>query len=255
MPIEVVAGSLVEVLAAISFSMFSLCLFGVVVVYRDLHIHLKCSQWPVPQRCAYLAGEQRSLITMTWLVACAVVAVLLSIFFAEVYEAEDDTNSAPVILSLLVLDVVLMMFWVLTQSLWSRTPTRWPLAWLLCAFALAIVETALVFTTLHESHWYHWLVILLYVAPIMAAFASNGVVVYRTTIAKISSALVGGDDTDSSLTTTTSPTSSSSQIYHVSPSYFSSPTSTPHHPHHHHHHHHQENPIGSNIVTLTTALR
>ena len=185
MTIEIVAGSLVELLAAISFSGYSLSLFFIIFLYREFHTQRKCAG--LHDFAGYVRGEQRALVSLAWLLTNVIVAALLSIFFAEAYEAEDDADSAPVILALLMLVQVLMMFWLLTQSIWCETPTRWPFAWLLAVFIIVIVETALVFTTLHESHWYHYLLLTLFVPPMVAAFASNGVFVYRSTVSSSSS--------------------------------------------------------------------
>ena len=155
MPITVIAGSLVEVLAAISFSGFSLVLFLVILNYYDFRGYVKCRHLREEKREAHLVGEQRKLILATWLIVNVVTAVLLSVFFAEIYEAEDDVDSAPLLLSLFVVQQFAMMMWVLMQSVWCSSTTRWPYLWLLGTMAVAIIETALVFTTLHESHWYH----------------------------------------------------------------------------------------------------
>lgn len=115
---------------------------------------------------------------LPWLLTCLIVPILFLCVFTEIYESLDITDSAVTVLSLFWVYLLFMTLWVYAQYIFSAY--RW-LSYLLLAGALivAIVQTGYIFVTLHSTHWYHYLIILFYVPPIVGVFANYQSNVYR----------------------------------------------------------------------------
>lgn len=176
----VLAANLVEVLATLSSGGFALLLFQNMVMAKVLAMR---KRYPLlADDIEFLEYEHGWYFFTAWLGACASFALMFALIFQEIYESMDMIDSATTVLSLLVVYLIMMMFWLTVQYIVGKRKNAgntYAYVFIFLAIACAVVVTVLVFATLHENPWYHYLVLFLYVGPVFAVFATNSAATYR----------------------------------------------------------------------------
>lgn len=176
----ILAANLVEVLASLSAGGVALILF--VQMYTLKVIMMRIRYPTVADLPEFLEYEHGWYFYIAWTMACASFGLLFPIIFQEIYESMDMIDSATTVLSFLMVYLIMMMFWLVVQYLLPKRKNGsniYAYTFIFLAIASSVVVTVLVFATLHDNPWYHYLVILLYVAPVFAIFATNSAATYR----------------------------------------------------------------------------
>lgn len=176
----VLAANLVEVLASLSAGGVSLVLF---LQLYTLKIFIMRARYPnVADLPEFLEYEHGWYFYVAWTFACASFGLLFPVIFQEIYESMDMIDSATTVLSFLMVYLIMMSFWLIVQYLLPKRKNGsniYAYTFIFLAIASAVVVTVLVFATLHDNPWYHYLVVLLYVSPVFAIFATNSAATYR----------------------------------------------------------------------------
>lgn len=176
----VLAANLVEVLATLTSGGFALLLFLTMSIFKVVVMRNRYPTLADDQE--FLEYEHGWYFFVAWLGSCASFALLFALIFQEIYESMDMIDSATTVLSFLAVYLIMMMFWVVVQYILPKRKNAgnsYAYTVIFLAIASAVVVTVLVFATLHENPWYHYLVLALYVPPIFAIFATNSSATYR----------------------------------------------------------------------------
>lgn len=176
----VLAANLVEVLATLTSSGFALLLFLVMVMMKMMVMRKRYGD--LSDNDEFNAYEHGWYFFIAWFGACASFALVFGLIFQEIYESMDMIDSATTVLSFLTVYLMMMMFWLLVQYIVKKRKNvgnTYAYTFIFLAIACAVVTTVLVFVTLHENPWYHYTVVLLYIGPVFAIFATNSASTYR----------------------------------------------------------------------------
>lgn len=175
-----IASNLIEVLASLAAGSVALVLF--VQMYTLKVIMLRARYPSFADNKEFLEYEHGWYFYIAWTSACVSFGVLFPVIFQEIYESMDMVDSATTVLSFLMVYLIMMMLWLVVQYLLPKRKNAsniYAYTFIFLSIASAVVVTVLVFATLHGNPWYHYLVILLYVGPIFAIFATNSAATYR----------------------------------------------------------------------------
>lgn len=176
----VLAANLVEVLATLTSCGFALLLFLVMTMMKLLAMRKRYQALADDEE--FLAYEHGWYYFVAWLSACATFGLMFSLIFQEIYESMDMIDSATTVLSFLAVYLMMMMFWLIVQYIVQKRKNvgnAYAYTFIFLTIACAVAVTVLVFATLHENPWYHYLVLTLYIGPIFAIFATNSAATYR----------------------------------------------------------------------------
>ena len=174
MPLLLVANNLVVFLATFvaCSSSFCLLLLGYLMVQLTAKMHFHRSAREEPR---YREYEKTWYLTTAWLGSAFMTALMFSLIFQEISDASEVLAMYPV--------YQLMMFlWLFVQFVVIHpAPTKMPYVFIGLAFAVAVINTVLIF--LLPSHdWTHYLNIFLFVPPLFAIFATNSANTFRLQI-------------------------------------------------------------------------
>lgn len=176
----VLAANLVEVLATLTAGGNALSLFFVMLIMKTMVMRRRHGD--LADDAKFLEFNHGWYFFVAWGSACASFALMFPLIFQEIYESMDMIDSATTVLTFLVLYMMMMLLWVYVQYIASKRKTAsntYAYAFVFLSFACAVVVTVLVFATLHENPWYHYLVLVLYIGPVFAIFATNSASTYR----------------------------------------------------------------------------
>lgn len=176
----VLAANLVEVLASLTAGGFSLTLFLQMYLLKVFTFRTRYPD--MVDDTEFLEYENGWYFFIAWLSACASFALMFPLIFQEIYESMDMIDSATTVLSFLVVYLMMMLFWLVVQYILPKRKNAgnaYAYTFIFLALASAVVVSVLVFATLHENPWYHYLVIGLYIAPVFAIFATNSASTFR----------------------------------------------------------------------------
>lgn len=176
----VLAANLVEILASLTSNGFALVLF--VQMYMLKVVTFRTRYPDMVDDSEFLEYENGWYFFIAWLGSCASFGLLFSLIFQEIYESMDMIDSATTVLSFLVVYLMMMLFWLVVQYILPKRKNAgnvYAYTFIFLAIASAVVVSVLVFATLHENPWYHYLVIALYVGPVFAIFATNSASTFR----------------------------------------------------------------------------
>lgn len=180
--VSIAAANIVEFLATFTISGFVTILFILVWILKVLYQRVYFGK-SLRSSEQFVKHEDSFMVWLTWFSSCLIVAVLFSVFFADIYESFHDIDSSISILSLFVIYLLFMLLWVLTLFVWSKPTKSAFIAYILLVLAtiVAIINTILVLLTLHDDSdkWFHFLVILLFIPPLCGFFATSSVHTYR----------------------------------------------------------------------------
>lgn len=183
--VEIAAANIVEFLATLTFSGFSLFLFLTGWILKLAYSH-RLFKRSIRESVMFRRYEDCLMVWITWFGSCAVSAVLLSIFFAEIYESFDSIDSSIVVLTLFVVFQLLFFLWFISAFVWAFHESAsmfFPYFFLVIATITAIINTILVLMTLKNSgsdgEWTHYLVLFLYLPCLTGFFATNTVHTHR----------------------------------------------------------------------------
>lgn len=176
----IIAANLVEVLASLAAGSVALLLF--VQMHTLKIIMLRARYAAFADNKEFLEFEHGWYYYIAWASACVSFGVFFPIIFQEIYESADMVDSATTVLSFLMVYLIMMMLWLVVQYLLPKRKNGsniYAYTFIFLAIASAVVVTVLVFATLHANPWYHYLVVIFYVAPVFAIFATNSAATYR----------------------------------------------------------------------------
>ncbi len=176
----VLAANLVEVVATLASGGYGMLLFLTMVIMKMMVMRNRYSA--LADDPEFLEYEHGWYFFVAWLGACASFALMFPLIFQEIYESMDMVDSATTVLSFLVVYLIMMTLWVVVQYILPKRKnagSAYAYTVIFLAIASAVVVTVLVFATLHENPWYHYLVLVLYVPPVIAIFATNSCATYR----------------------------------------------------------------------------
>ena len=126
--------------------------------------------------------ERGAYFWVAWVGTWVCVAVLFPAYFASIYDAFDNIDTAPYILAFLGLYGLLGLAWLETQYGAGTRPTRWYLLPAILMLLTAVCEIAIVFVGLRGSDWSQYAGIVILFPPMFAIFASNSANTYRSEI-------------------------------------------------------------------------
>lgn len=174
------ATNLIEILAVITITSISFLNFFLIYILKLLvarSIYAK----NIRHDSRFSHYENGFMFWITWFGACFFTALLFSISFSEIYNTPDVVDGAPYILSLYVVYLALMTLWVLVQYVWPRQSNKFAFFLIFLVYLVSVFNIVLVFR-LPESHWEHYLVLLLLVPPTFAIIATNIATTFRVDI-------------------------------------------------------------------------
>lgn len=177
----VLAANLVEVLASLSASGFALVL--ALQMYTMKVFAMRRKYRDTAEDTTFLEYEDGWYSFVAWFGACFTFALMFPILFQEIYESMDMIDSATTVLTFLMIYLMMMLFWMVVQYVITKrgyTTNGYAYTFIFLAICCAVVITVLVFATLHQNPWYHYFVVLFYVPPIFAIFATNSSSTYKT---------------------------------------------------------------------------
>lgn len=177
----VLAANLVEVLASLSAAGFALVLGLQMYMMKMWALRRRFRE--ISDDATFLDYEDGWYFFVAWFGACFTFALMFPLLFQEIYESMDMIDSATTVLSFLMIYLMMMLFWVVVQYVISKrgyTTNGYAYTFIFLSICCAVVVTVLVFATLHENPWYHYLVVIFYVPPIFAIFATNSSSTYKS---------------------------------------------------------------------------
>jgi hypothetical protein len=174
------ATNLIETLAVITICSLSFLNFFLVYILKLLVVRSLYAK-VIRHDSRFVHYENGFFFWLTWFGACFVTSLLFSISFSEIYNTTDVVDGAPYILSLYVVYLGLMTLWALVQYVWVRQSAKLAFFLIFLVYLVTVFNIVLVFR-LPESHWEHFLVLLLLVPPTFAIFATNAATTFRIDI-------------------------------------------------------------------------
>ncbi len=108
--------------------------------------------------------------------------VLLPLYFSEVYENFETIESGTTILSLLIVYFYMLVIWVLIEYVYGREYRKIAMMFLIVGGTIAAAIITMVFVTLHQQNWQHYMSLLLIGPIISGIFATNTATTYREEI-------------------------------------------------------------------------
>lgn len=174
------ATNLIEILAVITITSISFLNFFLIYILKLLVVRSNYAK-TIRHDSRFSHYENGFVFWMSWFGACFFTALLFSISFSEIYNTADVVDGAPYILSLYIIYLALMTLWVLVQYVWVRQSNKLIFFLIFLIYLVSVFNIVLVFR-LPESHWEHFLVLLLLVPPTFAIFATNSATTFRVDI-------------------------------------------------------------------------